>query len=192
MMMLLVGAAALVLIVFGAAGLLKSAGQGPSVGAVAPEFSLNSQEQKSVSLRDFRGKWVVLYFYPKDFTSGCTVEAHNFERDLAEYGKRNAAILGVSTQDEKSHEAFCTKEGLNFRLLADTKGEVSKKYGSVVNLAVTKLSSRHTFLIDPEGVVRKVWTSVNVNGHSKEILAELDGLQTSATAKETRKASSPF
>jgi thioredoxin-dependent peroxiredoxin len=181
MMMLLIGVAALVLIVFGAAGLLNSADKGPGVGTVAPEFSLNSQEQKSVSLRDFRGKWVVLYFYPKDFTSGCTIEAHNFQRDLAEYGKRNAAILGVSTQDEESHEAFCAKEGLNFRLLADTKGEVSKKYGSVVNLAVTKLSSRHTFLIDPQGVVRKVWTSVNVNGHSKEILAELDGLQTSAT-----------
>ncbi len=182
MLMLLIGVAALVLIVFGAVGLLNSAEKGPSAGSAAPEFSLNSQGQKSVSLRDFRGKWVVLYFYPKDFTSGCTIEAHNFQRDIAEYEKRNAAILGVSTQDEKSHEAFCTKEGLNFRLLADTKGEVSKKYGSVVNLAVTKLSSRHTFLIDPQGVVRKVWTSVNVSVHSKEILAELDALETSSTA----------
>ena len=172
-----IGVAALVLIVFGAASLSRSGNKGPAVGDAAPEFTLNSQEQKSVSLRDFQGKWVVLYFYPKDFTSGCTIEAHNFQRDLGEYEKRNAAILGVSTQDEKTHQAFCSKEGLSFRLLADTKGEVSKRYGSVVNLAVTKLSSRHTFLIDPQGVIRKAWTSVNVGAHSSEILAALDEFQ---------------
>lgn len=175
--MTLIGLAALVLIVFAAVTLLRGANKAPAVGVAAPEFTLNSQEQKSVRLQDFRGKWVVLYFYPKDFTSGCTIEAHNFQRDLAEYEKRNAVILGVSTQDEKSHQAFCAKEGLNFRLLADTKGEVSKKYGSVVNLAVTKLSSRHTFLIDPKGVIRRMWTTVNVSAHSGEILAALDEFQ---------------
>jgi len=162
---------------FGAAGLLRSADKGPEIGAEAPEFTLSSPDQKSVSLRDFRGRWVVHYFYPKDFTSGCTIEARNFQRDLGEYEKRNAAVLGVSTQDEKTHEAFCTKEGLNFKLLADTKGEVSRKYGSVVNLVVTKLSSRHTFLIDLQGVVRRVWTSVNVAAHSHEVLDALDELQ---------------
>lgn len=176
-MMTVIGLAALTLIVFAAISLLNRANKAPALGTAAPEFTLNSQEQKPVRLRDFRGKWVVLYFYPKDFTSGCTIEAHNFQRDLAEYEKRNAVILGVSTQDEKTHQAFCTKEGLNFRLLADTKGEVSKQYGSVVNLAVTKLSSRHTFLIDPEGVIRKVWTSVNVSVHSGEIVAALDEFQ---------------
>ncbi len=175
--MTLIGLAALLLIVFAAMSLLNSANKAPAVGAAAPEFTLNSQEQKPVSLQDFRGKWVVLYFYPKDFTSGCTIEAHNFQRDLGEFEKRNAVILGVSTQDEKSHQAFCTKEGLNFRLLADTNGDVSKNYGSVVNLAVTKLSSRHTFLIDPHGTIRKVWPTVDAGKHSTEVLAALDEFQ---------------
>src|SRR5579862_2513158 len=102
---------------------LRAGDKAPAVGTQAPDFTLNSQEGKPVSLRDFKGQWVVLYFYPKDFTSGCTVEAHNFQRDLAEYQKRNAVILGVSVQDEASHKQFCAKEGLNFRLLADTKKE---------------------------------------------------------------------
>ncbi len=119
----------------------------------------------------------MLYFYPKDFTSGCTIEARNFQRDASDYEKRNAAILGVSTQDEKTHTAFCAKEGLHFRLLADTKGEVSRKYGSILNLGVTKLSSRHTFLIDPQGVIRKRWMGVNFTVHSREVLSALDELQ---------------
>lgn len=175
--MTLIGLAALVLIVFAAITLSNRANTAPAVGDAAPEFTLNSQEQRPVSLQDLRGKWVVLYFYPKDFTSGCTVEAHNFQRDIQEYEKRDTVILGVSTQDERTHQAFCEKEGLNFRLLADTKGEVSKKYGSLVNLIMAKLSSRHTFLIDPRGVIRKVWTSVNASAHSREVLAALDELQ---------------
>jgi len=149
----------------------------PAEGTAAPDFTLNSQDGKSVSLRELRGKWVVLYFYPKDFTSGCTIEARNFQSDAGEYEKRNAAILGVSTQHEKTHKAFCAKEVLNFRLLADTKGEVSRKYGSIVNLGVAKLSSRHTFLIDPQGVIRKRWMSVNFTAHSREVLSALDELQ---------------
>src|SRR6266481_2369363 len=138
MLMLLIGVAALVLIVFGAVGLLNSAEKGPSAGSAAPEFSLNSQGQKSVSLRDFRGKWVVLYFYPKDFTSGCTIEAHNFQRDLLQYEQKNAVILGVSVQDEVTHQKFCAKEGLNFKLLADPDAKVSTSYDSLVNLGVAK------------------------------------------------------
>jgi len=175
--MTLIGLAALVLIVFAAFSLLNRANKSPEVGAAAPGFILNSQEGNPVSLQDFRGKWVVLYFYPKDFTSGCTIEAQNFQRDLGDYEKRKAVILGVSTQDERSHQTFCTKEGLNFRLLADTKGEVSKKYGSLVNMVLTKLSSRHTFLIDPHGMIRKTWTSVNASAHSGEIIAALDEFQ---------------
>jgi peroxiredoxin Q/BCP len=176
-MLTAIGVIALGLIIFGGMRLVRGADKGPAAGTPAPSFTLNSQEQKAVSLQDFRGKWVVLYFYPKDFTSGCTVEAHNFQRDLAEYEKRGAVILGVSMQDEKSHQEFCAKEGLNFKLLADTKGEVSGKYGSVMNLGVAKLSARHSFLIDQQGVIRKVWTSVDVKMHSGEILTSLDELQ---------------
>src|SRR6266542_4540815 len=146
----------------------------PEVGKPAPDFSLTTSDGSQVSLKDYRGKWVVLYFYPKDFTSGCTIEAHNFQRDLSEYQKRNAVILGVSVQDEATHKQFCAKEGLHFKLLADTKQEVSKSYGSLINLGIAKLSSRHTFLIDPQGAVEKVWLNVDVKKHSKEILASLD------------------
>jgi len=149
----------------------------PAVGSAAPDFTLNNQEGKAISLHDFKGKWVVLYFYPKDMTTGCTIEAHNFQRDLAKYDAKNAVILGVSVQDEKSHQEFCAKEGLNFKLLADTKMEVSEKYDAIMNLGVTKLSARHTFLIDPSGTVRKVWTDVDVKTHSDDVLAAIDNLQ---------------
>jgi peroxiredoxin Q/BCP len=155
---------------------LRARDKTPAVGTEAPDFTLNSQDGKPVSLHDFRGKWVVLYFYPKDMTPGCTIEAHNFQRDLAKYDAKNAVILGVSVQDEKTHQEFCAKESLNFKLLADTKKEVSEKYDSLNNFGMIKLSARHTFLIDPSGIVRKAWTDVDVKKHSKEILAALDEL----------------
>src|ERR1051326_8179902 len=155
----------------------------PTVGTLAPDFTLNSQENKPVSLRDFRGKWVVLYFYPKDFTSGCTVESHNFQRDLALYEQKNAVILGVSVQDEDSHQKFCTKEGLHFKLLADTKQEVSTQYDSVMTYNQAKYSARHTFLIDPQGKVQKVWLEVKPDKHSEEVLAALTELQGVSAAK---------
>jgi peroxiredoxin Q/BCP len=162
---------------------LRAGDKVPAVGTPAPDFTLNSQEGKPVSLRDFKGKWVVLYFYPKDFTSGCTVEAHNFQRDLAQYEQKNAAIVGVSMQDEDSHQKFCTKEGLSFKLLADTKQEVSTQYDSVMNLGVAKLSARHTFLIDPQGKVEKVWLDVKPDKHSEEVLAALTELQGASAGK---------
>src|SRR3954466_9800691 len=103
----------------------------PAEGTAAPKFTLPSQDSPSVSLNDFKGKWVVLYFYPKDFTSGCTLEAHNFQRDLAKYEAANAVILGVSVDTAESHKEFCAKEGLNFKLLSDTDAKVSDQYGSV-------------------------------------------------------------
>jgi peroxiredoxin Q/BCP len=168
-----------VVVVAGLAILLRAGDKAPAVGTAAPDFTLHSQEGKAVSLHDFKGKWVVLYFYPKDMTSGCTIEAHNFQRDLAKYDAKNAVILGVSVQDEKSHQEFCTKESLTFKLLADTEKKVSDDYGSIMNLGVTKLSSRHTFLIDPNGVIRKEWMDVDVKKHSDEVLAALDELQKS-------------
>jgi peroxiredoxin Q/BCP len=160
---------------------LHADSKAPAVGSPAPDFTLNSQESKAVSLHDFKGKWVVLYFYPKDFTSGCTLEAHNFQRDLAQYEQKHAVIVGVSAQDEDSHQKFCTKEGLSFKLLADTKNEASTLYDSVMNFGVAKLSARHTFLIDPDGVVRKVYLDVKPQQHSEEVLAALTELQGGAS-----------
>jgi len=177
---MLIVAVAVIAVIGGAALYSFSARAGdkaPAVGSAAPDFTLNNQEGKAISLHDFKGKWVVLYFYPKDMTTGCTIEAHNFQRDLAKYDAKNAVILGVSVQDEKSHQEFCAKEGLNFKLLADTKMEVSEKYDSIMNFGVAKLSARHTFLIDPSGTVRKVWTDVDVKTHSYDVLAAIDSLQ---------------
>ncbi len=161
---------------------MRTGGKALSSGTPAPDFTLNSQDGKPLSLRDLRGKWVVLYFYPKDFTSGCTKEAHNFQRDLRQYEEKNAIILGVSVQDELTHQKFCAKEGLSFKLLADTKYQVSSSYDSLVNLGVAKLSARHTFLIDPAGVVRKTYLNVNAEKHSAEVLADLTQLQQSPAA----------
>ncbi len=149
----------------------------PSAGSLAPEFTLASQEGAPVSLRDYRGKWVVLYFYPKDFSSGCTIEAHNFQRDQGQYQLRNVVVLGVSVDSAESHKQFCTKEGLNFKLLADPDHKVSSAYGSLTNLGLVKFASRHTFIINPEGSVAKVFTEVNPNKHSEEVLAALAELQ---------------
>jgi thioredoxin-dependent peroxiredoxin len=151
----------------------------PAVGAAAPDFTLNSQEGKPVSLGQYRGKWVVLYFYPKDFTSGCTTEAHNFQRDLAQYEAKNAVIIGVSVDTADSHQKFCAKEGLNFKLLADTDHKVSEEYGSIMNLGVKKLSARHTFLVNPQGVIVKEYMDVKPAEHSEEVLAALTELQAS-------------
>jgi len=149
----------------------------PAEGSSAPDFTLPSQEGSQVSLKDYRGKWVVLYFYPKDQTPGCTREAHNFQADQAKYDRHNAAILGVSVDSVDSHKKFCTKEGLNFKLLADTGGQVSSAYGSLTNLVFAKFASRHTFLVDPKGKIAKAYTSVNPERHSEEVLAALDQLQ---------------
>lgn len=169
--------AVLLLVGLVAARASHDAAKAPAAGTLAPDFTLNAQDGKPVRLQDFRGKWVVLYFYPKDFTSGCTKEAHNFQRDLAQYEQKNAFILGVSGQDEASHEKFCTAEGLHFKLLADAHCEISARYGSVVNLGVAKLSARHTFLIDPTAVIRRVYLKVDPSKHSAEVLADLTELQ---------------
>jgi thioredoxin-dependent peroxiredoxin len=179
-----IAVAALVVIL--AAGIYEAVGaseKAPAVGTTAPDFTLNSQERKPVNLHDYRGKWVVLYFYPKDFTSGCTEEAHNFQRDLAQFEQKNAVILGVSVDSADSHEKFCTKEGLNFKLLADTGHKVSQEYGSIMNLGVKKLSARHTFLLKPDGVIVKEYMDVNTAKHSQEVLAALTELQHASAAK---------
>lgn len=154
-----------------------SAAEAPVAGAKAPDFTLKSQEGKTVSLHDFKGKWVVLYFYPKDFTQGCTIEAHNFQADQDKYTKLNAAIVGVSVDTVDSHQQFCTKENLSFKLLADEKHEVVNTYGSTQKFGTNEVAARNTFLVDPQGTIRKVFLKVDPNPHSKEVLEALADLQ---------------
>jgi peroxiredoxin Q/BCP len=161
----------------GAYRMVHASDTAPAVGSVAPNFTLTSQEGKAVSLDEYRGKWVVLYFYPKDFTSGCTTEAHNFQRDLAQYEAKKAVIIGVSVDSADSHQKFCTKEGLNFKLLADTEHKVSEEYGSIMNFGIKKLSARHTFLLNPQGVIVKEYMDVKPAEHSGEVLSALTELQ---------------
>lgn len=143
-------------------------------GATAPNFSLPSQEDKQVSLNDYKGKWVVLYFYPKDFTGGCTLEAHNFQRDQAEFNKLNAVILGVSLDTADSHKAFCTKENLSFKLLADPDHKVVDEYGvPVMAMGPNHMAKRVTYLIAPNGKVAKIWPDVKVTNHSEEVIAAI-------------------
>jgi peroxiredoxin Q/BCP len=149
-----------------------------ATGTTAPDFTLPSQDTPAVSLNDYKGKWVVLYFYPKDKTAGCTIEAHNFQRDLAKYKADNAVVLGVSLDSAESHRSFCSKESLTFKLLADTQHKVADMYGvKVVNMGVMKFEERDTVLIDPSGKIVKTWTKVDPNTHSEAVLAELAELK---------------
>jgi thioredoxin-dependent peroxiredoxin len=151
----------------------------PAAGTTAPDFSLATSDGSQVSLKDFKGRWVVLYFYPKDMTSGCTLEAHNFQRDLAQYDKTGAVILGVSVDSADSHKEFCTKEGLTFKLLADPGGKVSAQYGSTMDYKGTTMAARNTFLINPEGKIAKVYTGVKPAEHSEQVLKDLADLRKS-------------
>ncbi|PYK11603.1 MAG: peroxiredoxin [Verrucomicrobia bacterium] len=168
-----------VTIVLGTLGAMTAAEtqQQPEIGKPAPDFSLTTSDGSQVSLKDYRGKWVVLYFYPKDFTSGCTMEARNFQRDLAKYEESGAVILGVSVDTAQSHKDFCTKEGLNFKLLADPDGKISTEYGSVMDYKGSKLSARNTFIINPKGEIAKVYTGVKPAEHSEQVLKDLAELK---------------
>lgn len=152
----------------------------PELDAPAPPFHLQGVApidgkavEASVGLGDFAGQWLVLYFYPKDFTGGCTLEARGFQKDLAAFQAANAAVVGISADDPDSHASFCSEEGLAFPLLSDPGGEVSRRYGSWI----PPFSQRHTFLIDPQGVLRQRWVAVRPTGHSSEVLAELERQQ---------------
>ncbi|MBW4592161.1 MAG: peroxiredoxin [Brasilonema angustatum HA4187-MV1] len=152
-------------------------GKLPAINQSAPDFTLPTNTGNGkISLSDLRGNWVVLYFYPKDFTSGCTIEARRFQQDLPKYIERKAQIIGVSADDIDSHAEFCDSEGLKFPLLADTTGAVSKAYGSWLGF----MSVRHSFIIDPQGIVRETFVKVNPVIHSKEVLARLEELQKAA------------
>ena len=157
-------------------------GKLPELNRPAPEFTLPTNTgDGAISLADYRGKWVVVYFYPKDFTSGCTLEARRFQQDLPKYSAKNTEILGVSADSVDSHAEFCDSEGLKFPLLADADGSVSKAYGSWLGF----LSARHTFIVDPEGVLRERFTGVNPVVHSSEVLARLNELQATTVSSAT-------
>ena len=164
----------LILVLFLAVIPIKSlAADLPQAGTQAPAFKLQSQDGKMTSLSDFNGKWVILYFYPKDFSHSCSIEAHVFESDLPKYEQKNAVVIGVSVDSVESHKEFCIKEALDFKLLADTDHVVSDAYGSTKNYLGIIVAARNTFLIDPKGVIRKVYTDVDVSNHSDNILADL-------------------
>jgi len=156
----------------------------PPLDQPAPDFSLagvapgadGSSEAARLGLPDFAGRWLVLYFYPRDFTEGCTLEARGFQRDLALFRRSGADVVGVSADSADSHAEFCGSEGLVFPLLSDPGGSVSRAYGSWI----APFSQRHTFLIDPNGVLRASWLAVRPSGHSQEVLAELKRLQAQA------------
>lgn len=144
----------------------------PQIGAPAPEFELPDQSGQVRRLVDFRGKWVVLYFYPRDFTAGCTIEARRFQQDLPKFRTLGAEIVGVSADSVDSHRRFCSAEGLQFPLLSDPEGTVSRAYGSWTG----EMALRNTFLIDPEGILRAIDPIVNPSRHSAEVLAQLQEL----------------
>ena len=169
--------AVLGLVLAGSLSLARADNAVPQVGDQAPEFTLPSQDGTPVDLKDLRGKWVVLYFYPKDMTKGCTIEAHNFQRDIAQYEKANAMVVGVSVDTPGSHKEFCAQQGLTFKLLADTDKKVVQQYGSMMEYNGNALAARNTFLIDPQGKIRKVWLKVDPNTHSADVLSSLQSIE---------------
>jgi len=160
---------------FATAGLQARAADPLAEGAKAPDFSLPSQEDTNVKLSQYKGKWVVLYFYPKDMTQGCTIEAHKFQEALPKLDALNAVVLGVSLDTVESHKTFCSKDSLTFKLLADPDHKVIDAYGVPVTMAgANGFAQRDTFLISPQGKIVKVWTKVNPNTHTDDVLAEIN------------------
>jgi peroxiredoxin Q/BCP len=147
-------------------------------GSVAPPFRLPDQSGKLVSLADQRGKWVVLYFYPKDNTPGCTTEACDFRDNIAAFRELGAVVLGISVDDIESHRGFAREHRLPFTILADSAKQVSKDYGVLHRpLGLMELARRETFVVDPEGRIAKHYRDVNPEAHSKQVLADLKALQ---------------
>jgi thioredoxin-dependent peroxiredoxin len=149
----------------------------PKVGEQAPDFNLPNAKDEMVSLASFKGSWVVLYFYPKDDTPGCTKEACTFRDDLHKLEKLGAKVVGVSVDDGKSHAEFAKKYSLPFPLLSDKDGGVAKQYGALSDFLVMKMAKRYTFLIDDNGVLRKSYLSVDTSKHSQQIIDDLSALQ---------------
>lgn len=157
-------------------GQMARAGELPKAGGTAPDFMLPDQDGKAHRLKDYAGKWLVLYFYPRDDTPGCTQEACAFRDDLHQLADMGAVVVGVSVDDSGSHAEFAKKYHLPFPLLADRDGKVAASYGALMNLGLLKFARRYTFLIDPQGKIAKVYLSVETSRHSKEIIEDLKKL----------------
>ena len=155
----------------------SAASETPQVGTMAPDFSLPDQDGKQIALADFHGKWVVLYFYPKDDTPGCTKEACSFRDDLHQLTALGAQIIGISLDDGDSHTKFVQKYHLPFPLLSDKSGIVASQYGALVNLGIVKFAKRYTFLIQPDGKITKAYLAVDTARHSQEIIQDLQNIQ---------------
>ncbi len=153
-----------------AASILKS-------GDDAPNFTLPDNQGRQVSLSDFKSKWVVLYFYPKDDTPGCTTEACHFRDDFKLLENLGAQVVGMSIDDSFSHKKFAEKYNLPFPLLSDASGEVASLYGALNNFLVIKLAKRYTYLINPQGKIAKIYLSVDTSKHSQEIIEDLKKLK---------------
>jgi peroxiredoxin Q/BCP len=153
----------------------------PSVGQPAPAFKLQDQDGKWHSLGDYKGKWVAVYFYPKDDTPGCTTQACSFRDNIFAFNKEGAVILGISVDDVESHKKFAEKHGLPFALLADADKAVAKQYGVLKNYGVAEFARRDTFIIDPEGRVAKHYESVDPDGHSKVVLEDIKAMKSKSS-----------
>ena len=182
MMRILQGAAAA--LTLRARGLRRIAADPPAVGSPAPAFKLQDQTGKSHALSDYKGKWVVLYFYPKDNTPGCTTQACEFRDNIFAYREIGATILGVSVDDVASHKAFSEQHSLPFPILADSDKSVTTAYGTLKEyVGIAKMARRDTFIIDPQGRIAKHYQEVEPEGHSEIVLADLKQLVAQAAKK---------
>ena len=171
-----------------AAGLFSAnafAGPPPTVGTPAPAFKLLYQDGKSHQLADYRGKWVVLYFFPKDGTPGCTTQACTFRDNIFAFRRMGVTVLGVSVDDSSSHAEFAKTHRLPFTLLADSKKQAAKSYGVLRNYLVTEIASRQTFVIDPQGRVAKHYPEADPNDGQKVLLDDIARLQAAAAPAKT-------
>lgn len=147
------------------------------INSKAPDFNLPNSNGQMMSLANFKGSWLVLYFYPKDDTPGCTKEACEFRNDLHKLENLGAKVVGISVDEGSSHAAFAKKYNLPFPLLSDKDGAVAQKYNALTNLGLIKIAKRYTFLIDTEGNLRKSYFNVDTSKHSEEIIVDITKLK---------------
>ena len=162
------------------AGLIAEAGEAPAVGTEAPAFRLQDQNGEWHELADYRGTWLAVYFYPKDDTPGCTTEACNFRDNIYAFKAIGAAVVGISVDDVESHEKFAAKYKLPFTILADETGATAEAYGVLRDWKLTKIASRQSFLVNPEGVIVKHYENVDPDTHTQDVLADLEALMAEA------------